>query len=84
MPLVTPTGLVALLSSLPDDAPVPSRFTKETAMPKDRSFTLIQFLYPYRLADSYYLAGQRAEIRDWLADRLVARRIAKYVQQEIR
>jgi hypothetical protein len=53
-------------------------------MPNDRHFTLIQFLYPYRLADSYYLAGQRAEIRDWLADKLVARRIAKYVQQEIR
>ena len=52
-------------------------------MPNDRQFKLIQFLYPYRLADSYYLAGQRAEIRDWLADRLVARRIAKYVQQEI-
>jgi hypothetical protein len=56
----------------------------ETAMRNDRSFTLIEFLYPYRIADSYYKAGQRAEIRGWLADSLVARRIAKYVRQEIR
>lgn len=52
-------------------------------MLKDRIFTLVQFIWPYKLADSFYLPGQRVELRAWLADRLVERRIAKYVVQEI-
>lgn len=51
---------------------------------KDKArFVLVEFLLKHKLADSYYKPGNRAMIRDHIAESLVDRGIAKKVVQQI-
>jgi hypothetical protein len=58
---------------------------KETVMPKEKAvFVWVEFLHDHDVPGArFYVKGERAELRDWFAERMVSEGHARYVVEPI-